>query len=109
MVVFRGDKNVSVERSNFLAPSLRVRFAVLMHYGRHRLIEERQRVILDIDIVNSAFLWLFRMSCAHFATAAAFRPGRVLPTMIPTFSIFSFSLRVRSSGIRGASNSMIIS
>src|SRR5438128_4469459 len=31
-------------------------------------------------ISNSASLRLFRMSWTHFATAAAFRPGRVLPT-----------------------------
>src|SRR5882757_9125333 len=41
-------------------------------------------------ISKSASLRLFRMSCTHFATAAAFRPGRVLPTMIPIFSIFHF-------------------
>src|ERR1700747_3635345 len=48
-------------------------------------------------ISNSASLRFFRRSCTHFATAAAFRPGRVLPTMIPTFIIRSFSLPVPSS------------
>jgi hypothetical protein len=43
-----------------------------------------------------------------FATAAAFRPGRVLPTTIPTFIICSLFLPVRSSGFRGASNSVTI-
>src|SRR5579862_2353930 len=38
-------------------------------------------------ISNSASLRFFRSSCTHFATTAAFRPGRVLPTMIPTFII----------------------
>src|SRR5260370_5732727 len=47
-------------------------------------------------ISNSASLRFFRRSCTHFATAAAFRPGRVLPTMIPTFSICSFSFPLRS-------------
>src|SRR5882724_5713435 len=42
-------------------------------------------------ISKSASLRLFRTSCTQFATAAAFRPGRVLPTMIPIFSIFHFS------------------
>src|SRR3977135_173342 len=39
-------------------------------------------------ISNSASLRLFRISCTHVAIAPAFRPGRVLPTMIPIFSIF---------------------
>src|SRR5713101_3340841 len=41
MVVFGSDENVGVERGNCLAPSLSVRLAILMHYWRHRLIEER--------------------------------------------------------------------
>src|SRR5437879_4375303 len=45
-------------------------------------------------ISNSASLRFFRSSCTHFATAAAFRPGRVLPTMIPTFIICFFSFPV---------------
>src|SRR5882672_11750807 len=49
MIVFGGYENISVKRSNFVTPALRVRFAVLMHYGGHRLIEERQFVILDVD------------------------------------------------------------
>src|SRR2546425_4030024 len=48
MVVFGGDENEGVERGNFRAPSLRVRLAVLMHCRWHRLIEERQVVILDV-------------------------------------------------------------
>src|ERR1700747_1175118 len=51
-------------------------------------------------ISNSASLRFFRRLCTHSATAAAFRPGRVLPTMIPTFIICAFSLPVRSSGDR---------
>src|SRR5437660_12067548 len=43
---------------------------------------------------NCASLRLFRISCTHFATAAAFRPGRVLPTMIPTLIICFFSFPV---------------
>src|ERR1700730_13851480 len=44
-------------------------------------------------ISNAASFRLFRIPCTHVATAAAFLPGRVLPTMIPIFSIsfFSFS------------------
>jgi hypothetical protein len=38
MVVFGGDEDIGVKRSNFFTPALRVRFAVLMHYGGHRLI-----------------------------------------------------------------------
>src|SRR5580700_10683742 len=49
MVVFGGDENIGVKRSNFVTPALRVRLAVLMHYGGHRLIEEWQLVILDVD------------------------------------------------------------
>jgi len=48
MVVFGGDENKGVEGGDLLAPSFSVRLAVLMHDGRHRLIEERQLVILDI-------------------------------------------------------------
>src|ERR1700730_8552802 len=49
MVVFGGDENVSVERGNFLAPSFCMWIAVLMHYGWHGFIEERQLVILNVD------------------------------------------------------------
>src|SRR5882724_882265 len=49
MVVFGGDENISVKRSNFVTPAFRVRFSVLMHDGGHRLIEEWQFVILDVD------------------------------------------------------------
>src|SRR5260370_9119877 len=49
MVVFGGDENIGVKRSNFVAPALRMRFPVLMHYGGHRLIEEWQFVVLDVD------------------------------------------------------------
>src|SRR5580704_9191032 len=49
MVVFGGDENVGVECGNFLAPSLRVRLAVLMHDWGYRFIEEWQFVVLDID------------------------------------------------------------
>lgn len=49
MVVFGGDENVGVERGNFLAPSLRVGLAVLMHPRWYGLIEERELVILDVD------------------------------------------------------------
>src|SRR5690349_3684503 len=49
MVVFGGDENVGVEPGNFLAPSLRVGLAVLMHPGCYGLIEERELVILDVD------------------------------------------------------------
>lgn len=97
MVVFRGDKNVCVERSNFLAPNLRVRFAVLMHYGGHRLIKEWQFVIVDVDNFKLRVVAVCQELCTHSATAAAFRPGRVLPTMIPTFSISFLSLLAWSS------------
>src|SRR4030088_41008 len=49
MVVFGGDENVGVERGNFLAPSVRVRLAVLMHRRWYWLIEERQVVNLGGD------------------------------------------------------------
>src|ERR1700676_1259678 len=49
MVVFGGDENIGVKRSNFVAPALRMRLPVLMHYGGHRLIEEWPFVILDCD------------------------------------------------------------
>src|SRR6266481_5953714 len=49
MVVFGGDKNVGIERSNFLAPSFRMWVAVLMHDWWHGFIEERQLVILNVD------------------------------------------------------------
>src|SRR4029077_2927990 len=49
MVVFGGDKNVSVERGNFLAPSFRMWVAVLMHYWWHGFIKERQLVVLNVD------------------------------------------------------------
>src|ERR1700757_762042 len=49
MVVFGGDENVGVERGNFLAPALRMGFAVLMHDGGRGLIEEWQLEVLDID------------------------------------------------------------
>ncbi len=75
MVVFRGDKNVGVERSNFLAPSLRVRLAVLMHYGRHRLIEERHLVILDIDHLKLRILAAFQNVVCPFCDGRGF-PSR---------------------------------
>src|SRR5580700_7570978 len=75
MVVFRSDKNVGVERSNFLAPSLRVRFAVLMHHGRHRLIEERQLVILDIDHLKPRILAAFQNVVCPFCDGRGF-PSR---------------------------------
>src|SRR4029077_14470111 len=49
MVVFGGDKNVSVERGNFIAPSFRMWVAVLMHYWWHGFIKERQLVVLNVD------------------------------------------------------------
>jgi hypothetical protein len=73
-----------------VAPSLRVRLAVLMHYERHRLIEERQLVILDIDHLKLRILAAFQNAVCPLCDSRTFRPGRVLPTMIPTFSIFSF-------------------
>src|ERR1700688_9442 len=75
MVVFGGDKNVGVERSNVLAPDLRVRFAVLMHYGRHRLIEERQLVIPDIDHLKLSILAAFQNVVCPFSDGRGF-PSR---------------------------------
>src|SRR3979490_583689 len=60
MVVFGGDENVGVERGNFLAPSVRVRLAVLMHRRWYWLIEEGQLVILDIDILKLCVLAPFQ-------------------------------------------------
>src|SRR5206468_12857453 len=47
-------------RGNFLAPSLRVLLAVLMHCRWHRLIEERQFVILDVDNLKLRVLAVFQ-------------------------------------------------
>src|SRR6266852_1204833 len=60
VVVFGGDENVGVERGNFLAPSLRVRPAVLMHRRWYWLIEERQLVILDVDNLKHCVLATFQ-------------------------------------------------
>src|SRR5712692_7862280 len=59
MVVFGGDENVGIERGNFLAPSLRVRLAVLMHPRWYGLIEERQLVILDVNNLKLCVLAVF--------------------------------------------------
>src|SRR5438105_12855899 len=60
MVVFGGNENVGVERRNFLAPSLRVRLAVLMHPRWYELIEKRQLVILDVNNLKLRILAAFQ-------------------------------------------------
>src|SRR5580658_1456755 len=109
MVVFRSDKNVGVERSNFLAPSLGVRLAVLMHYGRHRLIEERQLVILDIDHLELRFLAGFQNVMCPFCDGRGF-PSRSRTT--DDHSNFQHLLFLLSRALlglfRSASNSMVI-
>src|ERR1700730_11812105 len=109
MVVFRGDKNVGVERSNCLAPSLRGRFAVLMHYGRHRLIEERQLVILDIDHLKLRILAAFQTVMCPFCDGGGF-PSRSRTTDDDSnFHLLFLLSRAFLGFFRIASNSMIIS
>src|SRR6266436_8458501 len=60
MVVFGGDENVSVKRGNFIAPSVRVGLAVLMHRRWYWLIEERQLVVLDVDNLKLCVLAAFQ-------------------------------------------------
>src|ERR1700735_5009121 len=107
MVVFRGDKNVGVERSNFLAPSLRVRFAVLFHYGRHRLIEERQLVILDIDHLELRILAAFQNVMCPFCDGGGFSSRSRTTGDDSNFQHLLFLLS--RAFFRSASNSMIIS
>jgi len=75
-----------------------VRFALLMHYGRDRLIEEWQLVILDIYNLKLRVVPAVKEIVHPLCDSRSFSSGRVLPTMIPTLSISFFSLLVRSSG-----------
>src|SRR6266478_3368268 len=92
MVVFGGDENVGVERGDFLAPSLRVRLAVLMHPRWYRLIEERQLVILDVDNLKFRVLAAFQDIVHPLRNGRGFSSRSRMPTMIPIFSISLFIL-----------------
>ena len=48
MVVLRRDENVGIEITDLRRPRFGVRLAVLPHYGRHRLVEERQAEVLNV-------------------------------------------------------------
>jgi hypothetical protein len=49
MVVFRGDEDVAVERGDLRRPGLGVVLAVLPGGRRHRLVEQGQVLLGDVD------------------------------------------------------------
>src|SRR5260370_14544947 len=109
MVVFGGDENVGVERGNFFAPCLRVRFAVLMHYGRHRFIEQWQFVIFDIDNLKLGVIAAFQEVVNPLCNGRSFPAGPRTTDDDSNFQHLALSLLVRSSS-RGqvSSNSVIM-
>src|SRR6266404_7665320 len=60
MIVVGRDEDIPVKRADFGGPYFGVRFTVLPHYGRHRLVEERQVVIFDVHEFELGVAALFR-------------------------------------------------
>jgi len=56
-----------------------MRLGVLVHRRRHRLVEERQVELRDVDELVLRVLALEAMAWTQRATALPLRPGRVLP------------------------------
>src|ERR1700716_2624567 len=60
MVVLGRDEYVGIERTDLRGPCLGVRFTVLPHYWRHRLVEKRQIEIFDVHEFELGVAALFR-------------------------------------------------
>jgi hypothetical protein len=48
MIVFRRDEDIAIKRTDLGGPRFGVRFTVLPHDGRHRLVEKRQVEVFDV-------------------------------------------------------------
>ena|GEM_PF-5209225 len=49
VVVFGSDEDVGIERADLLGPPFRVRFAILPHTRRQRLVKQREVVVKYVD------------------------------------------------------------
>ena len=88
MIVLGRHEDEGVELLDLCSPGLVVRLAVLTHGCRDRLIEQGQIEILYVHDFERCIAPLARdVIDPARATVSAFRPGRVLPMMMATFSI----------------------
>src|SRR5437868_6852686 len=60
MVVLWRDEDIAVERTNLRCPCFSLRFTVLPHRGRRRLVEKRQVEIFDVHELEFCVAALFR-------------------------------------------------
>jgi hypothetical protein len=75
MIILGCDKDIAVKRSNLGGPRFGVRFTVLPHDGRHRLVEERQVEIFNVYQFELGVGALFREFANPFGHGLAVATG----------------------------------
>jgi hypothetical protein len=75
MVVLGRDKDVGVKRVDLGAPCFGVRFTILPHYRRHRLVEKRQIEVFDVHEFKLGVATLLRDFVNSFGYGLALATG----------------------------------
>src|SRR5438309_2194096 len=75
MIILGRDEDIAVKRTDLRGPCCGVGLTVLPHYGRHRLVEERQVVIFDVYEFELGVATLFRDFVDPFGHGLAVAAG----------------------------------
>ena len=75
MIVLGRDEDIAVKGADLGGPYFGVRFTVLSHYGRHRLVEERQVEVFDVHEFELGVPTLFRDFVDPFGNGLAIAAG----------------------------------
>src|SRR6266705_6754574 len=98
MIVFRRDEDMAIKRTDLGGPCLGVRFTVLPHYGRYRLVEERQVEVFNVhefELGIGALLCDFvNPFCHGFAVAAGSCASEDDGNSKHSFLLFGFDVSV---------------
>src|SRR5436309_6625172 len=75
MIVFRRDEDIAIKKTDLGGPCFGVRFTVLPHYGRYRLVEQRQVEVFNAHEFELGVGTLFRDFVDPFGDGLAVATG----------------------------------